>query len=73
MAQGVGKYDEACTVAMELADAQTVLLMVLHGKYGHGFSVQTHDSSVAASLPGLLREMADVMEQHMKKAAWNTL
>lgn len=67
MADGPGKYNDACTVAMAMTDAQAVVLIVLNGKDGHGFSVvehevQTHGKRTAAQLPSILRSVADEIE-----------
>jgi hypothetical protein len=64
---GAGKYDPECTAARESAKAAGVLLMVIAGDRGHGFSVQA-DMQVLLQLPGLLRSVADDIEYCNKKA-----
>jgi hypothetical protein len=61
MALGPGKYDAVCTVALEAAKAEGVLLIVLGGQFGSGFSVQA-SPEVLAVLPLLLRQAADEIE-----------
>jgi hypothetical protein len=53
---GPGKYDYATTVALELTQAQAVVLIVVGGKYGSGFSVQ----AIARSIPPF--KLAEMLE-----------
>jgi len=57
-----GKYDLACDLARKVTKAETVLLIVLDGNEGSGFSVMTKDQSVIAKIPALLRRVADDIE-----------
>ena len=59
---GPGKYDELCTYVREQTKAAGVVVIVLGGEDGHGFSVQA-PLEVAATLPRLLRIMADSIER----------
>lgn len=52
---GPGKYDAECTVARTSTQAEAVMLIVLNGHRGSGFSVQTDN-------PFLLPYLADVLE-----------
>ncbi len=61
MPRGGGKYDAACTQAREATEAEGVVLIVLHGSHGSGFSVQG-SARVTHALPRLLRSMADQIE-----------
>lgn len=40
MAVGPGVYDEVCTMVREATEAQAVVVMVIGGKHGSGFSIQ---------------------------------
>lgn len=60
---GPGKYDDLCTTVRKSAEADTALVIILNGKKGSGFSVQTADLGVLAQLPALLRNTADQIEQ----------
>ena len=62
---GPGKYDDLCTEAREQAEALLVAVMVMGGKRGSGFSVQAtaQGFQLLAMLPGMLRKMADEIEQ----------
>jgi hypothetical protein len=59
---GPGKYDKECTAARE-ATGGSVLLIVLNGKVGAGFSAQIADPRALIILPQLLRDVADQIEQ----------
>ena len=54
---GPGKYDEACTVARLSTGAGGIVLMVVDGNQGNGFSVQGQPELVFR-LPELLEQMA---------------
>ncbi len=58
---GPGKYDAIATIAREAAQAKGVLLIVIGGYRGSGFSVQA-PIDVIAGVPKLLREVADQIE-----------
>ena len=66
MAIGPGKYDEICTAAREVTNAEAVVMIVLGGKYGSGFSVQAIGEDISASLPALLRDVANSIEGDMR-------
>lgn len=61
MAIGPGKYDALATQAREQAKARGVVLVVVDGEHGAGFSVQG-EMAVIAALPKLLRTMATAIE-----------
>jgi hypothetical protein len=61
--RGPGKYDLICGVARESAGAECVLLVVMGGKYGGGFSVQSSEREYIERLPVLLRMVADQIEE----------
>ena len=64
MALGPGKYDDLATYVRTQARAAGVIVLVIEGDRGGGFSVQA-TAEVTASLPVLLRRMADDIEQAM--------
>lgn len=68
MAMGPGKYDEIATVAREAAGAQAVILIVLNGAHGSGFSVQAVGEDISTRLPALLRMVADGIERDLRGA-----
>jgi hypothetical protein len=65
MAIGAGKYDPECTALQEKLGGG-IILLVIDGARGSGFSV-TATLKVVASLPELLRHMADGIEHDLKK------
>ena len=62
MATGPGKYDDLATLCRKRADAACVIVIVMGGTKGDGFSVQTIDPAIALRLPRLLRIVADEIE-----------
>jgi hypothetical protein len=61
-----GKYDALATSVRERTNAVGVVMIVLAGDQGHGFSVQTLDPSLEQSLPTLLRYIADNIERDLR-------
>jgi hypothetical protein len=59
---GPGKYDDACTAVRVATEASAVVLLVIDGNQGSGFSVQV-SGGVALHLPNLLRVVADRLEK----------
>jgi hypothetical protein len=66
MGIGPGKYDEACTAARKATKGRAVLLIVIEGASGSGFSVQSEPGHLAA-VPWLLRDVASSIEREFKK------
>jgi hypothetical protein len=66
MPDGPGKYDTIATMARELSGGHTVVVLVLGGSRGEGFSVQTRDPMMARALPGLLRSIANDIERDIE-------
>jgi hypothetical protein len=62
MAFGPGKYDSECTQIMVGEIAEAVLVIVLGGKRGSGFSCQA-TPAITFSLPRILRNVADEIEK----------
>ena len=66
MSDGPGKYDPLATYVREEARADAVIVVVIGGYLGSGFSVQALGSvaeEVRANLAALLREIAVGIEQ----------
>jgi hypothetical protein len=57
MAIGPGKYDHLCTLARERTGAAGVILLVMHGDQGSGFSCQA-DAATTMALPDILERIA---------------
>ena len=61
MALGPGKYDEQATAVREATRAESVIVVVINGSRGSGFSVQTTEP-LALKLPAILRIIADQID-----------
>jgi hypothetical protein len=61
MAAGPGKYDDLASYVREAARARAVIVIVIGGDKGGGFSVQAGED-VVLNLPALLRVVADDIE-----------
>ena len=59
---GPGKYDDLVTYVREQAKARGVILLVIDGERGSGFSVQVVGDDLTRVLPRLLREVANGIE-----------
>lgn len=66
MSLGPGKYDEICTKARTEANATGVVLIVIDGKHGPGFSVQCSDSTLMF-LPEMLENLAHQLRNDRAK------
>jgi len=63
-AHGPGKYDGACSIAREITEASLVLLIVVGGSSGDGFSVQSvapiDQAKLAAHLEDTARQLRNL-------------
>jgi len=66
MALGPGKYDPLATYVRESTHARGVVLLVVGGSHGSGFSVQG-DQAVQMSLPDMLERMAASIRADLKR------
>lgn len=66
MPLGPGKYDELCTKVREETKADTVLVIVLGGEKGSGFSMQTAKMEISVLVPAILRDTAAQIEAALK-------
>jgi hypothetical protein len=57
MAFGPGKYDASCTEVRMVTNARGVLLIVIDGEHGSGFSCQA-DMETTLRLPEILERIA---------------
>jgi hypothetical protein len=64
MPLGPGKYDDLATLVRKQAAADGVIVIVLGGPAGPGFSVQG-DAETTRKLPTLLRVVAHEIEQSL--------
>lgn len=68
MPVGPGKYDDLCTYAREQAQATAAMVIIVGGKHGPGFAMQTADLRVQLALPQILRNIADEIERSAGKS-----
>lgn len=60
MAHGPGKYDDICTVVRVTTQAEAVIMLVINGSRGSGFSVQMHSRAMEPTeLARLLESTAE--------------
>lgn len=65
MTGGGGKYEDMATYVRLNTQAEGVVVMVINGTHGEGFSVQA-TAAVLLNLPSLLRQVADGIEADLK-------
>jgi len=65
-----GKYDDLCTEARLKAKAQGVVLIILGGDKGFGFSVQLPEEALL-ELPAILELMAAEIRRDMQSRTKN--
>jgi hypothetical protein len=66
--KGAGRYDDECSAVRLATDAEGAIVIVIDGKKGSGFSVQTSEA-LALNLPQLLRRLADIIETDVETPA----
>jgi hypothetical protein len=63
---GPGKYDAETTMVQQATNAAGVVLIIIDGNKGQGFSVQA-TLAVTMALPAILRAVADQLEADAKE------
>lgn len=58
-----GHYDEECEKLLNETEAAGVIVIVLAGNKGTGFSLSAIDPQVVLDLPSILRTVADKIEK----------
>lgn len=66
MTVGPGKYDDLCTLVREKVSAEGVIVIVLGGDRGNGFSCQFADPAMLARMPGILEDVAVEIRKDVK-------
>lgn len=66
MELGPGKYDEVCTEIRERLNANGIILIVIEGDKGNGFSCQGNAQTILR-LPGTLEQVAKQMREDQMK------
>lgn len=66
---GPGKYDDACTAARVVADAEVAIVLILNGNKGSGFSVQgdINTTLTVETVAGLLETVAAEMRRDAER------
>lgn len=59
---GPGKYDDLASIARIGARARAVIVIVIDGNAGSGFSCQAIDGDITRKLPDVLRSVASQIE-----------
>jgi hypothetical protein len=67
MPLGQGTYDDLCTYVREKSRGQGVLVAVIGGDKGSGFSVQITNPLLLFRLAKILHETADEIEKSLRK------
>ena len=63
MPLGPGKYDQICTEIREKTNASGVIVIIIDGTLGNGFSCQV-DQKLILKLPDILEFMAKEIREH---------
>jgi hypothetical protein len=66
---GPGKYDDACTAARVVANAEIAIVLILNGDKGSGFSVQGHLGTkiTVEEIAGFLEAIAAEMRRDAER------
>lgn len=60
-----GKYDQDCESILRSYGASLVVVMVIGGKKGNGFSVSTNKENLIARVPEILRNVANGIDKQL--------
>ena len=67
MPLGAGKYDQICTEIREKTNARGIIVIIIDGNLGNGFSCQA-DPELILKLPDMLEFMAKEIRGHPKNS-----
>jgi len=62
---GPGRYNEECTELRERLQASGIILAVVGGSKGNGFSLQFVAGPETAAMPAILRRIAEQIEKDL--------
>lgn len=71
MPVGPGKYDKECEEILLRDHADVVLVIVIGGKRGDGFSLSGVNPFVIPNIAAILRHVADSIEQTLRQKGQN--
>jgi hypothetical protein len=69
MAEGSGKYDDICVEVLERTRASCACVIVIDGKKGNGFSVNSVSRDLIDVLPSILEAVANEIRTDVFKKA----
>lgn len=64
MAEGPGKYDDLCSLVRIGSEGKVVLVMVIEGNKGSGFSVQADKELAPGAIADLMMNLARVIKKN---------
>lgn len=67
MPMGPGIYDELCSQVREESEAVAAIVIIIDGKNGNGFSVQSSDPMILIKLPELLQAVTDEIKRSVEQ------
>jgi len=62
-----GRYDDLCQAVAAIADASSIVLLIVGGNAGSGVSIGALDRQYLERLPGLLHFIADDLKQRLEQ------
>lgn len=71
MPEGAGKYDDLCVDVLTKTNAECVVVMVVNGNRGNGFSVNSVNHKIVFEIPEMLEHMAEQIRDCLPKAKLN--
>lgn len=69
MAEGSGKYDDICVEVLKKTEARCACVIVIDGKKGNGFSVNSFSRDLIDVLPSILEALANEIRTDVFKKA----
>lgn len=64
---GPGRYDNECQTIHETSKADVVMLLIVNGDKGSGFSLSSKEYKFIKEMPAMLRYMAEKIEADLAK------
>jgi hypothetical protein len=64
---GPGQYDDIAGVVRDYTKGKAVIVAVVEGSRGNGFSIQTTDPTILLALPQVLRHIAESIEGDLRQ------
>lgn len=64
-----GKYDDLCTLVRVASEADAVVVIIVNGIMGNGFSIQLTSEELVQNIPAMLEKMAKDIRADLQKRA----